>query len=215
MQISAVGGDTQGDVVRVTGPDVTLRISLSDNRGINVARSGLGHELTAQLSDQPPVLLNDLYVANGSDGRQGEVRYTFRNVVSGTYRVRVKAWDINNNSVEGALSIVVSERPGLTLRAFRASPNPVLTEATLTAELDRAGEPLDWTMGIYDINGRLLNQQTGQCTDCPATVNVGTWDGRAKAGHLMPNGLYILQLRVRSATDGSSVTVSGRLLLTK
>lgn len=215
MQISAVGGDTQGDVVRVTGPDVTLRISLSDNRGINVARSGLGHELTAQLGNQPPVLLNDLYVATSANGRQGEVRYTFRNVVSGTYRVRAKAWDINNNSVEGALSIVVSERPGLTLRAFRASPNPVLIEATLTAELDRAGEPLDWTMGIYDINGRLLNQQTGQCTDCPATVNVGTWDGRTKTGHLMPNGLYILQLQVRSVTDGSTITGSGRVLLTK
>lgn len=214
MTLSAIGGTTQNNVVQVTGPDVTLRISLSDDRGINVARSGLGHELTAQLGDQPPVNLNDKYVANNADGRQGEVLYTFRNVAPGTYPVRAKAWDINNNSVEGALSIVVSERPGLTLRAFRASPNPVRTEATLTAELDRAGEPLDWTMGIYDLSGRLLNQQTGQCTDCPATVVVGTWDGRAHAGQLMPNGLYILRLQVRSAADGSTATGNGRLLLT-
>lgn len=215
VALSVLGGTVQGDVVTVAGPDVTLRISLSDNRGINVARSGLGHELTAQLGNQPPVVLNDQYVANGSDGREGTVLYTFRDVPSGTYPVRVKAWDINNNSVEGALSIVVSERPGLTLRAFRASPNPIRTEATLTAELDRSGEPLDWTVGIYDLNGRLMNQQTGQCTDCPATLDIGTWDGRTDAGQSMPNGLYILRLRVRSAADGSVADGSGRLLLTK
>ena len=215
MTLSAVGGTTQGTVVQVAGPDVTLLIGLSDNRGINVARSGLGHELTAQFGSQPSVILNDMYVANGSDGRQGDVRYTFRNVAPGTYPVRVKAWDINNNSVEGALSIVVSERPGLTLRALRTSPNPVLTEAALTAELNRSGEPLDWTVGIYDLSGRLLNQQTGQCTDCPATLTVGTWDGRTDAGQPMPNGLYVLRLKVRSAADGSMADGSGRLLLSK
>lgn len=215
LTLSAVGGTPQGDAVRVTGPDVTLRIGLSDNRGINVARSGLGHELVAQFGGQSPVILNDTYVANGSDGRQGEASYTFRSVASGTYRVRVKAWDINNNSVEGALSIVVSERPGLTVRALRASPNPVLTEATLTAELDRTGESLDWTVGIYDLSGRLVNQQTGGCSDCPATIDVGTWNGRARAGQPMPDGLYILQLQVRSATDGSVANGSGRIVLTK
>lgn len=215
MTLSAVGGITQGDVVRVTGPDVTLQIGLSDNRGINVARSGLGHELTAQFGNQSPLILNDAYVATGSDGRQGEVRYTVRNVASGTYVVQVKAWDINNNSVEGALSIVVSERPGLTLRALSASPNPVATETTLTAELDRAGEPLDWTVGIYDFSGRLLHQQTGQCTDCPAALTVGSWDGRTSAGQPMPNGVYVLQLLVRSVVDGSVARGSGRLLLTK
>nr|WP_235985293.1 type IX secretion system sortase PorU [Spirosoma utsteinense] len=215
MALSVVGGTTQGDVIRVTGPDVKLRLNLSDNRGINIARSGLGHELTAQFGDQRPVILNDMYVANGAEGRQGEVIYTFADIAPGTYRVRAKAWDINNNSVEGALSIVVSERPGLTIRSFGTSPNPIRTEGTLMAELDRAGEPLDWTVSIYDLNGRLLNEQTGQCTDCPATLNMGTWDGRANAGQLMPNGLYILRLQVRSAADGSVANGSGRLLLTK
>ena len=215
MTLSVVGGIPQGDRVQVTGPDVTLQIGLNDNRGINVARSGLGHELTVQFGNQSPVVLNDQYVANGSDGRQGEVQYTFRNVPSGTHLVRVKAWDINNNSVEGALSIIVSERPGLTLRGLRTRPNPVLTQATLTAELDRSGEPLDWTVGIYDLSGRLLSQQTGQCSNCPAILDIGTWDGRADAGQPMPNGLYLLNIQVRSATDGSVASGSGRIILTK
>ena len=215
MTLSIVEGTTQGDVVQVTGPDVTLRIGLVDNQGINIARSGLGHELTAQLDNQPPVVLNDVFVADGSSGRQGEARYTFRNVTPGNYKVRVKAWDINNNSVEGALSIVVSEPLGLAVRTLGATPNPIRTEATLTVELNRTGDPLDWTVDIYDLSGRLVNQQAGQCSDCPATLAVGTWNGQTTAGQPLPNGPYIIRLQVRSAVDGSSAVGKSRLLLLK
>jgi hypothetical protein len=215
MTLSVVDGTVQGDITKVPGPDVTLRIGLVDNRGINVARSGLGHELTAQLGNQPPVVLNDMYVADGTNGRQGEARYTFRNVEPGNYKVRVKAWDINNNSVEGALSIVVSEPLGLAVRTLVATPNPIRTEATLTAELNRTGEPLDWTVDIYDLNGRLVNQQAGQCLDCPAKLDIGTWNGQTTAGQLVPNGQYIIRLQVRSAADGSAADGKSRLLLLK
>ena len=214
-KLTVIGGVTDGDVARVAGPDVTLRISLSDNRGINVARSGLGHELTAQVNNQPVIVLNDYYVAGGIDGRQGDVYYTFRNLSPGTYAIRVKAWDINNNSIEGTLTIVVSERPGLAIRSLRASPNPIVTQARLTAELNRSGEPLDWTVGVYDLNSRLLAQQTGQCTDCDATLDVGSWSGLISNGQWLSNGLYIVRLNVRSATDGTVAVGTVRIVLTK
>ncbi|WP_317171839.1 type IX secretion system sortase PorU [Spirosoma validum] len=215
VKFAVADGTADGGVLHVAGPDVTLRISLSDNRGINVARSGLGHELTAQVNNQEVIVLNDYYVAKDSDGRQGEVLYTFRNMLPGTYTVQVKAWDINNNSTEGALTLVVSDRIGLAIKSLRASPNPVVTQTVLTAELNRSGEPLDWTVGIYDLNSRLLNQQTGQCTDCDATFNIGTWSGLASNGQSLPNGLYIVRLDIRSAADGSGATGTQRLVLMK
>lgn len=215
VRASVDKGTVEGEISRATGPDVTLRISLSDNRGINVARSGLGHELTVQVNDQPVIILNEKYVATGVDGRQGEVLYTFRDLKPGTYLVRVKAWDINNNSSESTLTIVVSERPGLSVRTFKISPNPVVTQATVTTELNRSGEPLNWILNVHDLTGRLLNQQTGQCSDCPALLEIGTWDGRTTRGEPVPVGLYIVRFQVRSQTDGSEATGSGRLVLTK
>ncbi|MVM30666.1 type IX secretion system sortase PorU [Spirosoma sp. HMF4905] len=215
VKLAILGGTTTGDIVHCVGPDISLIISLSDNRGINIARSGLGHELTAQLDNQSAVVLNESYVANSSDGRQGEAQYTFRNVAPGTYTIWVKAWDINNNSSEGALTIVVSERPGLALRVLQANPNPVVAQTTLTAELNRSGEPLDWTLGIYDLNSRLLNQQTGQCTNCDAIVNVGVWNGLTDSGQPVSNGLYIIRLEIRSASDGSTTIGTSRIVLTK
>ena len=215
VALSIVGGTVNNDIVQVAGPDVTLRVDLADNQGINIARSGIGHELTAGLGNQPVVILNEYYVASGSNGRQGGAQYTFRQVPPGKYTIRVKAWDINNNSTEGTLTIVVSERPGLALRAFRASPNPVVAQTELTVELNRSGEPLDWTVGVYDLNSRLLNQQTGQCSTCESTVIVGEWNGTTTGGQFLANGLYIIRVDIRSAVDGSVATGTGRIVLTK
>ncbi len=215
MTLSIIGGSSENEVVQVAGPDVTLQIGLSDNRGINIARSGLGHELTVQLNNQPDIVLNENYIATGIDGRNGEAQYTFRDVAPGTYPIRVKAWDINNNSTEGALTLIVSARAGLEVRILRASPNPVTAQTTVTAELNRSGEPLDWTLGIYDLQGRLLNQQAGQCTDCEAVLNAGAWNGLTNTGQSLPNGLYVVQFQVRSAVDGTVATSTCRIILTK
>ncbi len=215
LSLSVASGHQTGEVWQVVGPDVTVRIGLSDNRGINVARSGLGHELTAQLNSQPPVILNDEYVASGPNGRQGEVLHTFRGLLPGTYTLRSKAWDINNNSTEGALTLVVSERPGLTLRAVRISPNPVSEQAIFLAEHDRAGEPLDWTLTVVDLNGHQLFEQTGQCTNCPGTVEVGSWPGQTSPMNPVPNGLYVVRLQMRAATDQTTATGNSRIVLSK
>ena len=215
IALSALGGRTENDRIYVSGPDVTLHIALSDNRGISIAQSGLGHELTAQLAGQPVVILNEKYVATSADGRQGEVNYTFRNLAAGTYPIRVKAWDINNNSAESTLSLIVSERPGLALNALRANPNPVVDKTTLTAELNRSGEPLNWTLSVYDLTSRLLHQQSDQCTSCDAVVPVGTWNGISDAGQPMPQGLYIIRLEIRSAVDGTMAVGNGRIVLSK
>ncbi|WP_460926187.1 type IX secretion system sortase PorU [Spirosoma agri] len=215
MQLSIDRSMIDGDQIRVAGPDVTLRVGLRDNQGINTARSGLGHELTAQLGEQSQVIINDTYVAVGNDGKQGEAIYTFRDVVPGTYTVRVKAWDINNNSIEETLSIIVSGKPALSIVAVRASPNPTSTQSTIAVEHNRSGEPLDWTLQIIDLNGRLLNQQTGQCSNCSSVLDIGAWNGLTEAHQVAPNGVYIIRVHVRSVADDSSADGSCRLVLVR
>lgn len=215
LTLAVVGSTPDGETLRVAGPDVTLRVDLTDDQGINIARSGLGHELTIQLNDNVPVLLNDRYVATDPTGRGGTALYTFAGLAAGRYTARVKAWDINNNSTGQTLAFLVSDKPALRVQTLRISPNPVQTTATLTAEHNRVGEPLDWTTGIYDLNGRLLIEQTGQCTDCSAALGVGQWDGRSLNGAPLPGQVYIVRVRIQSAADGSVATGQARLLLAK
>ena len=209
---NAVSAETP---VRVAGPDVTVRVQLTDNVGINLARNGLGHELTARLNDTTLVILNDYYVATTDDGTKGEVQYTFRNLPSGTYTLRVKAWDVNNNSGEGTLTFRVSDKPGLAVTSLTAYPNPVVQQATIQLTHNRLGDALDWTVQVLDVSGRVLTEQTGNCTDCPATVPVADWAGRVANGAVLPNGLYIYRLQVRSVSDGTEAKGAGRVFLSR
>ena len=207
--------DVSGDMVRIAGPDVTLVAQLADNRGINLAKSGLGHELTARLNDQEPLVLNENYVATSSDGRRGEMRYTFRGLVPGLYTVRLKAWDINNNSGEGALTFRVSDKPKLAIQVLKTYPNPFYEQTTFELTHNRSGDALDWTVTVFDRSGQQVVTQAGSCSDCPASIQVSTWDGRSDRGLIQNKGLYIYRLTVRSANDGNESTQSGKLILTR
>jgi hypothetical protein len=213
MQLAVDGGVPDGESVRVAGPAITLRVQLSDDTGINIARAGLGHELTAQVVGQSPVVLNDYYVATSTDGRQGTASYTFTDLLPGQYTVRVKAWDVSNNPTERALALIVSEKPGLAIQAVQVVPNPISTQSTLTAVHNRPGESLDWTLNIYDITGRLIRQQQNQCNYCAGSVELGSWSGQSNTGQAMPNGTYLYQVQLRSEADGSTTQTSGRLVL--
>lgn len=214
LTLSVVNATADGQL-RTPGPDATIRVNLSDNLGINLARTGLGHELTLQLGDAAPVVLNDMYSATSSDGRQGVAFYTFRGLSAGLYTVRVKAWDVNNNSTEGTLTFVVSEKPALSIRLLRSFPNPMVDQSQLQLMHDRPGETLDWTLKVYDQAGRLLGQQSGQCDQCPETVPVGKWDGRNNSGAMVTNGMYLYRVRLKAASDGSEAQASERVLLVR
>ncbi len=208
----AIPGETP---LRVTGPDVTVRLRLTDDTGINVSRAGIGHELTVQLVGQSPVVINDLYAATSVDGRQGEARYTFRNLTPGDYTVRAKAWDVGNNPADGTLTFRVSPRPGLQILGWRNYPNPFRDQTTSDLTHNRPGDVLSWNWDLFDVTGRQLNHQTGSCTDCPATLTIGSWDGTGAGGQSLPPGMYLVRLKLISADDSSQATAVRRLILTK
>lgn len=218
--------DTQPPVIRLSladtttnrpnpttaGPDVTLLIDLSDNEGINLTQTVPAHALTLQLDQQEPVTINDLYRATTADGRQGQVRYTIKGLANGTYRVRVKAFDVNNNPAEVAFTFIVSERVPLAIQSVTAYPNPFREQVTIQARHNRPGDTIDWTLTLFDLNGRPVAERTGQCNTCPATLTTDGWDGRLSSGATVPGGLYLYRLQFRS-TDSAPTTGTGKLLL--
>ncbi|GAA4412732.1 type IX secretion system sortase PorU [Nibrella viscosa] len=198
----------------VAGPDVTLVGQLSDNWGISTARSS-SHNLTVQLNTQPPVIANESYTALDPNGRQGELRYTFRGLEPGIYTVQVKASDISNNSAGASLTFKVSEKPALAFREIRAFPNPFSAQVTLEATQNRPGESIEWVLSIYDVSGRLQTERQGTCDQCPSTLPEMHWDGRGNSGSQLPNGMYLYRLRLQSLTDKTEAVQSGRLLMLK
>lgn len=203
---------TAGQPLTVAGPDVSLIINLSDNEGINLSQAVKANALTLQLDQQEPISLSNFYIATTEDGRRGRVTYRLTDLANGTYTVRVKASDINNNPTEVTLTFVVSEKAPLAVQAVLAYPNPFQNQVTIDALHNRPGETIDWTLTVFDGTGRPITERTGNCTNCAATLTTGGWDGTGNTGVTLPNGLYLYRLQLRSA-EATPATVSGKLLL--
>lgn len=214
ITLSLPTGKLVDEPLTVAGPDVTLRVQLSDNQGLNLSRLTTDHLLTARLADST-YILNDFYRPTSGDGRQGEALYTFKGLSNGAYTVWVKAWDVNNNSIEATLAFIVSDRPALNLRVLRTYPNPFFDQFSVEATHNRPGEDLTWTLTFFDLTGRAVASRQDICLTCAETLPVSRWDGRNASGALVPNGMYLYQLQVQSASDQSQATVTGRALLVR
>lgn len=197
----------------VAGPRATLIVRTYDENGMNIASNGTGHELTMWINDGEPTVLNDFFRADTDDFRKGTVRYPLTDLKSGNYTVRVKGRDVYNNPSEAALTFQVSDQPELTIGSVQAGPNPFRDEVIFTLTHNRPGDDLEAVLRIVDLNGRLITEQTYQCTACETTWRNLRWDGSGAS--LTDFRMYVYQWTVRARSDNSVGRISGKLLNTR
>jgi hypothetical protein len=84
----------------LTDENPTLLVKLSDDNGINVAGNSIGHDLNGVLDDDSrnSFILNDFYEAELDDYTKGTVEYPLFSLEEGRHTIKVKAWDVANNS---------------------------------------------------------------------------------------------------------------------
>jgi len=92
-----------------TNDSPTLLVLLSDDLGINVSGTSIGHDITAVIDEDTrnSVVLNEFYEANTDDYTSGTARYPLKNLEEGRHTITVKAWDVSNNSTEQLIEFVV------------------------------------------------------------------------------------------------------------
>ncbi|GAB3328375.1 type IX secretion system sortase PorU [Larkinella ripae] len=196
----------------VLGPFTTLIAKLNDENGINIARNGIGHEITLRLNDDPPVVVNDYFTAEPDNYRRGTVQYVWENLPPGSYTARLKAWDVYNNPAETTLKFVVSKQPPLVIRSVDVTPNPFQEQANFRVQHNRPGDELEATLMIADLSGRVVNERVYPCFGCDASLTGINWNGSMASGAAVTRGLYVYRLVLRSKSDGSVATSIGKLL---
>ena len=212
------------DTLFVNGSTVqrqaTLLAFLSDESGINLAQGGIGHEITATLDESDKVLiLNNYYSASSDTYQKGTLQYLFSHLPLGKHRLKLKAWDVYNNSSEATLEFTVTENASLEIIRLSNYPNPVQlpigTATFFEFEHNRTGEDLTIDLEIFDYLGRKVKtiQTELDRTETPAIAT--TWDGKSDSGMILNPGIYVYRLTVRSLQDGSQISKSNKLILMK
>ena len=220
-----IGGSSDTAKSRTTGPVVNvymndtkfvfggttnaspmLLVELKDPGGINTTGNGLGHDLTAILDDnnQNKTILNNYYETALNDFTKGEVKYPFTNLADGRHTLKVKAWDIYDNSSEAYTEFIVTSNAQLALNHVYNYPNPFTTHTQFMFEHNSPCEDLNVSVQIYTISGKLVKSIVQQVHSIGYRVDNIEWDGLDDYGDVIGKGVYVYKLNVRDSNGQSA-----------
>lgn len=179
---------------------------ISDQSGINTVGNGIGHDIVAILDENTtnPIVLNDYYESDLDTYKTGYITYKLSDLSNGKHTLRLKIWDVYNNSSEAFTEFVVSNSDGLHIERVLNYPNPFTTSTDFYFNHNALSQTLNVRIQIYSISGKLV--KTIDHTEYTTGFQAGPihWDGRDQYGDRIGRGTYIYSVKVR---DGYQRTV--------
>ena len=189
-----------------------------DEHGINMAGTGIGHNITVVLDGKTDniINLNDYYSAAVNSYQEGEVRYPFENLAPGTHKLTFKVWDVYNNSTEEVLEFVVQQYKDITLNRVLNYPNPFTTNTSFWFEHNQPNTVLDVKVQIFTVSGKVVKtidkvvQTAGYSQNRQDPIS---WDGLDEYGDKLARGVYIYKLQVRSRRNNTKAEKIEKLVI--
>jgi len=236
-----IGGSSQSGIVDKDGPEIGLFMNdttfvsggitnenpvllarIKDASGVNTTSNGIGHDITAILdgNQQNPILLNDYYESDLDQYSSGSLKYPINKLEPGDHTIRIKVWDILNNSSESEISFTVRSSQDLVISHLLNYPNPFTTHTDFYFEHNQGQQPLDVILQVFTITGKLVKSFEFLAADQnqvqPGSFRVGpiSWDGLDDFGDRIGRGTYFYRVKVRT-TDGKSKEAFEKLVILK
>ena len=169
-----------------------------DENGINTVGTGIGHDLIAELDGETanPIVLNDYYESELDSYQRGKIRYPFSKLKEGKHTLRVKVWDVYNNSGESRTEFVVAKSEDLALDHILNYPNPFTTNTGFYFEHNQPGQELQVRIQIFTVSGKLVKVLDRRMETDGYRVGPISWNGRDTYGDKLGRGVYVYQLKV-------------------
>jgi len=199
----------------VTGPDPLLFVKLSDENGINVTGSAVGHDLVGILDGDVsnPFILNNYYQTEPNDFTKGTVSFPMAGIAPGKHTLRVKAWDTYNNSGEGEVNFEVVNKDEGAISEVYNYPNPFSENTTFVIQHNLSKQKLEVTIQIFNSGGSLINTLVRNIEPQGNRTEI-TWDGNSSQGFAMANGLYFYRVQIKSEA-GVAATAYQKMVMVR
>ncbi len=204
-----------GDVVK---SNPTLIVRLHDESGINTSTAGVGHQLSATISNPERTFdLSNYYQSDLDTYKSGEVSHSLSDLIGdslgeGKYTLSIKAWDIRNNSSEAETYFEVSAADDLTLLNVVNYPNPFSNSTTFTFQRNVI-DPINVEIKIFSVAGRLIGKMSVQNIR-DRSVRI-PWNGRDNDGDRLANGIYLYKLIAHSQNGQHTSETIGKLAVVR
>jgi hypothetical protein len=198
----------------ITNESPILIIKLSDSSGINTGNAGIDHDIIATLdgNNNKYYVLNDFYESELDNYQKGTVRFQLPPLSPGAHSLKIKAWDVMNNSNEYILEFIVANNEELVLDHVLNYPNPFTTKTTFWFEHNKPAIDLKTKIEIFTVTGRIIKTLTKTINTAGNRSSDIEWNGRDEYSMKIGNGVYLYRLTVQS-DDGKKATKLQRLVL--
>ena len=184
----------------ITNENPVLIVKLSDSSGINTAGAGIGHDIVATLDNdnRQYFILNDFYEADLNSYQQGSVHFQMPALTGELHSLKIKAWDVLDNSSEYVLEFSVQKDEELVLNHVLNYPNPFTTKTQFWFEHNKPNQNLQVKVQIFTLTGRVVKTIKQTINDAGNRSSEVEWDGRDEFGDRLGRGVYLYRLTVVS-----------------
>lgn len=198
----------------ITDENPKLFARLFDENGINTAGNGIGHDIVAVLDENTSqaLILNDYYESEINSYQRGTIRYPLKDLQEGKHTLRLKAFDVYNNSGEAGTEFIVAKSAELALEHVLNYPNPFTTSTAFYFEHNQPGQNLDISIQIFTVAGKLVKSIDSYVYADTFRAGPIYWDGMDDFGDKIGKGVYVYKLKVIAPT-GQTVNKYEKLVV--
>jgi hypothetical protein len=198
----------------LTDSNPSLLAIIDDQGGINTTGSGIGHDLTGYLDNEPKraFVLNNYFENDFDNYKRGKINYNLSGLTEGNHSLTVKAWDIFNNSSEKTILFQVAMGEKFLIKNLINYPNPFFGETSISLEHNRPDSELNVIISIFSVDGRIIRMLNSRVTPSGYILPPVIWDGNDEGGRRAGRGMYPYTVTIITK-NGETVKASGRFII--
>ena len=217
-----IGGTSANALNDITGPELKLYLNdtkfvfggttneapylyaeIKDENGINTSGIGIGHDITAVLDGNTAkaLVLNDYYEADLNSYKSGKIKFPLTSLSEGTHTLKLKVWDVYNNSSEAYTEFVVAPKADVALKHVLNYPNPFTTNTAFYFEHNQACEQIDVQIQVFTVSGKIVKTILENVQSIGYRSSAVYWDGKDDYGDKLAKGVYIYRIKVKTADN--------------
>ena len=188
-----------------TSSQPLLIADLFDEQGIQSTGQSLGRDLSVTLDNSNSHIVNDYFNPAVDTYQSGEILYQLNKLSKGWHSIRLKAWDVQNNSTEETVDFYVDDAAEILLKEVINYPNPFIEETYFGFIHNKSGAQLQVEIMIYDMSGRFIGSIKENVSSAGYQINPIMWNGKNQNGERVKSGLYTYQISVTDYYGNVSV----------
>lgn len=230
---TVIGGFAEGNITDKIGPDIRLFMNdtlfhsggltgvnpmllatIKDESGINTLGTGIGHDITAVIDgrNDQTIILNDFFEADTDNYQKGILNYKLNSLEPGKHQLRLKVWDVMNNSSSADVLFTVKGENNLETDEFKVWPNPFKAGTAFTIRHNQSGKVIKADIRIYNLEGRLQRVLRSSSESDKGIVGPVQWDGTNESGRKLSSGFYIFQVILENE-NGNNAIVNSKVMV--